>query len=333
MSRDDTFSDDFDDILNEILPGDLETVAEKVTDSDAEGWLSTNYTFARQVSEGTRRDVAHSTIKALSEELGVSSNTRTFAETLFEQIDTTTDAMHIVELYAGAALYCAGKITGEAISPDEFDDAGDELLTKKALLRRTKLIANELGLDISAFTDASQYVDRYCDDIDLDDEIRNRALDIIEICNDAGLNSGKSPTGWAAAAVYNASLELGNRVTQSDVAKVANVTEVTIRNRYQEQRDYITAHESSATNPRETVDRIQERLDLNETIASEAKSLLDAGENAGLHISGNRWGVAAISVTSKAHNAEIGYRSLTSYTTVGSEEIRECEQQLKSTHN
>jgi len=49
-----------------------------------------------------------------------------------------------------------------------------------------------------------------------------------------GLHSGKSPVGLAAAAVYAASLLVNEKVTQSEVSDVANISEVTIRNRYHE---------------------------------------------------------------------------------------------------
>ena len=49
-----------------------------------------------------------------------------------------------------------------------------------------------------------------------------------------GLISGRGPTGVAAAAVYIASAIYGERRTQKEVADVAGVTEVTIRNRYRE---------------------------------------------------------------------------------------------------
>jgi len=47
--------------------------------------------------------------------------------------------------------------------------------------------------------------------------------------------SGKSPPGFAAAAIYSACLLCNQKKTQRAVADVAQVTEVTIRNRYQEQ--------------------------------------------------------------------------------------------------
>jgi len=49
-----------------------------------------------------------------------------------------------------------------------------------------------------------------------------------------GVHSGKSPVGLAAAGVYAASLLTNQKVTQSQVSEVANISEVTIRNRYHE---------------------------------------------------------------------------------------------------
>jgi transcription initiation factor TFIIB len=48
------------------------------------------------------------------------------------------------------------------------------------------------------------------------------------------LTSGRGPTGIAAAASYIASVLMGERKTQREIAEIAQVTEVTIRNRYKE---------------------------------------------------------------------------------------------------
>jgi transcription initiation factor TFIIB len=48
------------------------------------------------------------------------------------------------------------------------------------------------------------------------------------------LTSGRGPTGIAAAATYVATVLTNERRTQREIAEVANVTEVTIRNRYKE---------------------------------------------------------------------------------------------------
>jgi transcription initiation factor TFIIB len=48
------------------------------------------------------------------------------------------------------------------------------------------------------------------------------------------LTSGRGPAGIAAAALYVAALLNDERKTQREVADIAGITEVTIRNRYKE---------------------------------------------------------------------------------------------------
>ena len=62
-----------------------------------------------------------------------------------------------------------------------------------------------------------------------------KAERIIDSIVDEGVLSGKSPVGFAAAAVYAAALEHDEERTQKAVAEVARVTAVTLRNRYREQ--------------------------------------------------------------------------------------------------
>ena len=59
-------------------------------------------------------------------------------------------------------------------------------------------------------------------------------VDIIRKALKKGLISGRGPTGVAAAALYITSAMHGEKKTQKEVADVAGVTEVTIRNRYRE---------------------------------------------------------------------------------------------------
>ena len=48
------------------------------------------------------------------------------------------------------------------------------------------------------------------------------------------LTSGRGPAGLAAASTYIATVLTNERKTQREIAEIANVTEVTIRNRYKE---------------------------------------------------------------------------------------------------
>ena len=61
--------------------------------------------------------------------------------------------------------------------------------------------------------------------------------ELLDGAKESGITSGKSPVGLAASAVYAAALLSNEKVTQSQVSEVADISEVTIRNRYKELLD------------------------------------------------------------------------------------------------
>ncbi|HEV8594625.1 MAG TPA: transcription initiation factor IIB, partial [Thermoplasmata archaeon] len=83
-------------------------------------------------------------------------------------------------------------------------------------------------------TSPKDYVSRFCSELKLSGEVQSRAVEILKDAADKELTSGRGPTGVAAAAIYIASILANERRTQREVAEVAGVTEVTIRNRYKE---------------------------------------------------------------------------------------------------
>jgi len=78
------------------------------------------------------------------------------------------------------------------------------------------------------------YISRFASDLEFSGEIQTKAIEILKTAMDKGLTSGRGPMGIAAAALYIASALHGERRTQRDIAEVARVTEVTVRNRYKE---------------------------------------------------------------------------------------------------
>ena len=89
----------------------------------------------------------------------------------------------------------------------------------------------ELGLKLLPQS-PRDYIARFCNRLDLDMEVQRKAKEILDKVEKDELASGVAPSGVAAATIYIAAI-LGNRpCTQKEVAEVAGVTEVTIRNRY-----------------------------------------------------------------------------------------------------
>jgi transcription initiation factor TFIIB len=136
-----------------------------------------------------------------------------------------------IEGVATSALYAAARQAGTPRSLDEITAVSR--VEKDEIARTYRYVVRELKLEIKP-ADPEQYVPRFASDLNLSDESERRARQLLQNAKEAGIHSGKSPVGLAAAAVYAASLLTNEKVTQSEVSEVANISEVTIRNRYHE---------------------------------------------------------------------------------------------------
>lgn len=140
-----------------------------------------------------------------------------------------------------ACFYLACRMEDAAYTPNEVSSTFG--METNILFRRSKAVLADVGdfvdIGIGDFINPTTYVERYCAELELSSEIENTAKQIIQLVSDEGLVNGKSPTGVAAAAVYNASLDSDEKVTQSELSEVADVSNVTIRNRYQEQQEVL----------------------------------------------------------------------------------------------
>ncbi|MFC4451754.1 transcription initiation factor IIB [Halorussus aquaticus] len=137
-----------------------------------------------------------------------------------------------IEGVATSALYAACRKEGIPRSLEEVSEVAR--VDRKEIGRTYRYVSQELELGMQP-VDPKKYVPRFCSDLDLSEEVESKANEIVDVTAEKGLLSGKSPTGYAAAAIYAASLLCNEKKTQREVADVAQVTEVTIRNRYQEQ--------------------------------------------------------------------------------------------------
>ena len=63
-------------------------------------------------------------------------------------------------------------------------------------------------------------------------QTQRRAIKILNEAKVQGISAGKDPMALAAAALYVACVLEGEKKTQKEIAEAANVTEVTVRNRY-----------------------------------------------------------------------------------------------------
>ena len=139
-----------------------------------------------------------------------------------------------MESVVAGALYAACRRHDVPRTLDELSEASG--IEKKEIGRTYRFITRELGIKILP-RNPSDYIARFASALKLSAETQSKSVEIIEKAQGVELTSGRGPTGIAAAALYVAALINGEKRTQREVADVAGVTEVTIRNRYKELLD------------------------------------------------------------------------------------------------
>ena len=82
----------------------------------------------------------------------------------------------------------------------------------------------------------------------ISEKSKRYAVKILKEATEKHLASGKDPMGLAASALYLACVKNGEDVTQRAIAQAADVTEVTIRNRYKGLKDMQTVNDEIIMN-------------------------------------------------------------------------------------
>ncbi|MEE6211442.1 transcription initiation factor IIB [Salarchaeum sp. III] len=171
-------------------------------------------------------------IERMSSALGLPKEVRETASVIYRRaLDEDLLPGRSIEGVATASVYAAAR---QMQTPRSIDEVATVSRIDEMEFKRTyRYIVRELSLEVAP-ADPASYVPRFASELDLSDEVERRARELLTNAQEQGVTSGKSPVGLAAAAIYAASLLVNQKVTQSEVSDVTDVSEVTIRNRYQE---------------------------------------------------------------------------------------------------
>jgi transcription initiation factor TFIIB len=171
-------------------------------------------------------------IDRMASALGLPDNVRETASVIYRRaLDENLLPGRSIEGVSTSSVYAAARQAGVPRSLDEV--SGVSRVEKSEIARTYRYVVRELNLEVRP-ADPESYVPRFASDLALSDEAENRARTLLRNAKDEGVHSGKSPVGLAAAAVYAASLLTNEKTTQAAVSEVADISEVTIRNRYHE---------------------------------------------------------------------------------------------------
>jgi transcription initiation factor TFIIB len=171
-------------------------------------------------------------IDRMASALGLPENVRETASVIYRRaLDENLLPGRSIEGVSTAAVYAAARQAGVPRSLDEITEVSR--VEKNEIARTYRYVIRELGLEVQP-ADPESYVPRFASSLEMSDEAEHRARTLLQNAKEQGVHSGKSPVGLAAAAVYAAALLTNEKTTQAAVSEVADISEVTIRNRYHE---------------------------------------------------------------------------------------------------
>ncbi len=187
-----------------------------------------------RVSNATERNLAFalSELDRMASALGLSRNIRETAAVVYRKaVDMNLIRGRSIEGVVGSTLYAACRQCNVPRTLDEITEVSR--VSRKEIGRTYRFISRELELKLMP-TSPIDYIPRFCSGLNLNGNVQSKGVEILRLAAEKELTSGRGPMSVAAAAIYISSFLCGDRRTQREVAEVAGVTEVTIRNRYKE---------------------------------------------------------------------------------------------------
>jgi transcription initiation factor TFIIB len=187
-----------------------------------------------RVSDATERNLAFalSEISKIANNLNLPKNILETASVIYRKaVKEHLIRGRSIQGVTAAAIYVACRQCKLARTLEEIAQASN--IAKKEVGRSYRFLVKELDYFIPPVK-PSQYVTKFSNQLIMQGKVEEIAHKILNTAQQLKLTSGRGPTGIAAAASYIASVLTGERKTQREIAEIAQVTEVTIRNRYKE---------------------------------------------------------------------------------------------------
>ncbi|TFG01225.1 MAG: hypothetical protein EU542_07320 [Promethearchaeota archaeon] len=138
-----------------------------------------------------------------------------------------------IDGFIAASLYAAIRVHE---FPRLLEDVSDASLIQRHVVIRslaiiTREILPELSLSYKPIS-AEQLVFKFCNELKMPMEIQKGAIEMLTKAKKKGVPYiGKDPRGLAGCVIYIAARNTPNRKTQTEIAHLAKITEVTLRNR------------------------------------------------------------------------------------------------------
>jgi len=173
--------------------------------------------------------LAMSELQRLSDILHMPSSVHDMAAIIYRKAlnEGLVRGRSIGGIVAGA-LYAAVRFTKVPRTLKEIAEASQR--SQKEIARSYSVIVRNLEMKMP-IDDPTDYITKVAAKAKVSSDVEGLALKLIGEAKKRYATTGKDPSGLAAAILYLSARMLKEKVTQARLAKAANVTEVTVRNR------------------------------------------------------------------------------------------------------
>ena len=193
--------------------------------------------YRSQVQSSTERSLqkAFSILSRLKDRLGLPDHvTEKAAYTYRKAQERGLIRGDTIDSVLAASIYIALRQSEVPRTLDEISEVSDVKLKHAA--RSYRRIITEL--DIKApIIDLSKYIMKVANKLGFDEKIKRKALELMGQAQKKNILVGKDPMSMASSILYLVNVAEGHNKTQSEIAKAAGTTEVTVRNRSKELRE------------------------------------------------------------------------------------------------
>jgi len=187
-----------------------------------------------KVSDSTQRNLAHalSEISRIAYKLNLPRNVAETSSIIYRHaLQKQITRGRTIQNLVVASIYMACRQCSVIRTLEDVAFAAT--ITKKEAARDYRFLLRELNPEVPQ-VNPQGYISKIVNKLSLTGETEMLAMSILTKASKLRLTSGRGPSGIAAACIYISSQLTDERRTQGEIAKEAQVTEVTIRNRYKE---------------------------------------------------------------------------------------------------
>ena len=173
--------------------------------------------------------LAMSELQRLSDILHMPSSVHDMAAIIYRKAlnEGLVRGRSIGGMVAGS-LYASVRFTKVPRTLKEIAEASQR--NQKEIARSYSVIVRNLDMRMPV-DDPTYYVTKVAEKAKVSSDVEGLAINLMNEAKRRYATTGKDPSGLAAAIIYLSARMLKEKVTQAQLAKAANVTEVTVRNR------------------------------------------------------------------------------------------------------